>query len=111
MVVFQGKPLLEVLGQFPLGMKRGQIRGAGLLPGAGMPLVVGIEQVTACLVRKKRCWRLSVMPRSTEDTQPPPRRRPSMALTRSLVAPRMDARLATLARGIRTVMRSNRRCS
>ena len=44
-VVVQGEPLLEVLGQLPFRMKGGQARGAGLLPGAGVPVVGGVEQV------------------------------------------------------------------
>ena len=44
-VVVQGEPLLKVLGQFALGVEGGQPRGASLLPGAGVPVVVGIEQL------------------------------------------------------------------
>ena len=62
-------------------------------------------------VGNQRCWRLSVMPRTTEATQPPRRRRPSMSRTRSSEIPSTGARLATLARGILAAIRSNRRCS
>ncbi len=45
MVVVQGEPFLEVGGQFPFGMEGGQSAGAGLLPGAGVPVVGGVQQV------------------------------------------------------------------
>ena len=44
-VVVQGEAFPEVLGQFALGVEGGQARGAGLLPGAGVPVVVDVEQV------------------------------------------------------------------
>ena len=45
MVVVQGEPLLEVLWQFPLGVKPGQPFGAGLLPGAGVLVAGLVEQL------------------------------------------------------------------
>ena len=45
MVVVQGKPLLKIPGQFALRVKLGQPFGAGLLPGAGVLVVVGVQQV------------------------------------------------------------------
>ena len=44
-VVVQGETLPEVLGQFALGVEGGQARGAGLLPGAGVPVIVDVEQL------------------------------------------------------------------
>ena len=51
------------------------------------------------------------MPRITESAQPPLRRVASIRLTRSSVVSRTEARLATLARGIRPIILNSRRCS
>ena len=52
------------------------------------------------------------MPRITDDTQPPLRSRPSIPRTWSSDwFPMTEARLLTLARGIRAVIFSRRRCS
>ena len=44
-VVVQGKPLVVVLGQLPLGVEGGQPCGPGLLPGCGVLVVGYVEQV------------------------------------------------------------------
>ena len=44
-VVVQGEPLPVVLGQFPFWMKSSLACGPGLLPGRGMLMVGGVEQV------------------------------------------------------------------
>ena len=44
-VVVQGEPLPVVLGQFPLGVEAGQAGGAGLLPGAGVLVVIHVQKV------------------------------------------------------------------
>ena len=45
MVVVENKLFLEVLGQFTLRVKGRQAGGAGLLPGRGVLVVGGVEQV------------------------------------------------------------------
>ena len=44
-VVVQGEPFREVRWQFPLGVKLGPAGGAGLLPGAGVPVVGHVERI------------------------------------------------------------------
>ena len=110
MVVVQGEPLPVVLGQFPLGVKGGQPCGPRLLPGLGCWWSVTYSKSTAWRVRNQRCCLRSVMPRSTEVTQPPRRRAPSILLTLSSSRPSTGARLTTLARGILAVI-LNRRLS
>ena len=45
MVVVQGEPFPEIGRQFTLRVEGGQAGGAGLLPGAGVLVVVDVEQV------------------------------------------------------------------
>lgn len=111
MVVMQGEALLEVLGHLSLRVKLGLPGDAGLLPGALAPAASDVGFVPALLVRNPRCRPRSVMPSTTEDTQPPEPRRPIIPRTWSSVAPITEARLFTLAKGIRAVILSNRRCS
>ena len=71
MVVVQGEAILEVRQQLALGVELGQPLGAGLLPGTGMLMAGDVQKRPPLFrVRNQRCWRLSVMPRTTDSIQP-----------------------------------------
>ena len=90
-VVVQGKPLVVVLGQLPLGVEGGQPCGPGLLPGCGGA--------------GGRLRRAGQRPGGSGTSGAA-----NILLTFSSFSPSTEARLSTLARGILAVI-LNRRLS
>ena len=76
----QGELFREVPGQLALRVELGQSCSAGFLSGAGVLVVGGVERVYGLAGQEPRCWRRSVMPRTTDSIQPSLRRVPSILL-------------------------------
>ena len=107
----QGETLLVLLRQLPVRAESGLTGGSGFFPGAGMLVVGGVQQVHGLASEEP-----SVL--TPLGHAPHHRGHPAASAQLAQHGPdsvfdsrRMDARLATLARGIRPVIRSSRRCS